>query len=63
MESLTTGKVVRLADVGVETIRFYQREGLILQQIRPESGYRNYPTETVSTLRFIRGAFEQSRAD
>ena len=56
MGLLTIGKVARLADVGVETIRFYEREGLIGRPSRRESGYRQYPEETVQRLRFIRRA-------
>ncbi len=58
MESLTIGKVARLAEVGVETIRFYERKGLIDEPPRRESGYRQYPQETVHRLRFIRRAKE-----
>ncbi len=54
MESLQIGKVARLADVGVETIRYYEREGLIAEPPRKESGYRQYPEETVNRIRFIR---------
>jgi len=56
MESLTIGKIARLAEVGVETIRFYEREGLIVEPPRRESGYRQYPLETVSRIRFIKRA-------
>ncbi len=56
MESLTIGKVARLAEVGVETIRFYEREGLIDEPKRRESGYREYPHETIQRLRFVRRA-------
>jgi Hg(II)-responsive transcriptional regulator len=58
MESLTIGKVARLAEVGVETIRFYERQGLIQEPPRMESGYRQYPEETVHRLRFIKRAKE-----
>jgi len=58
MESLTIGKVARLAEVGVETVRFYEREGLIDKPPRRASGYRQYPEETVHRLRFIRRAKE-----
>lgn len=58
MESLQIGKVARLADVGVETIRYYEREGLIAEPPRKESGYRQYPEETVNRIRFIRRAKE-----
>ena len=55
---LTIGKVARLTGVGIETIRFYEREGLIADPPRKESGYRQYCPETVSRLRFIHRARE-----
>lgn len=58
MKPLTIGKVARQANVGVETIRFYEREGLIDEPPRRESGYRQYPEETISRVRFIRRAKE-----
>ena len=58
MEPLTIGKVARLAGVGVETIRFYEREGLIEGPPRGPSGYRQYPGETVTRIRFIKRAKE-----
>lgn len=54
IKPLTIGKVARLAEVGVETIRFYEREGLIDKPPRRESGYRQYPKETISLIRFIK---------
>lgn len=56
MASLTIGKVARQAGVGVETVRFYEREGLISQPPRRASGYRQYPEETVDRIRFVRRA-------
>jgi len=56
MEPLTIGKVAKLAEVGVETIRYYEREGLIAAPPRLEGGYRHYPAQTVERLRFIRRA-------
>ncbi|HDP33966.1 MAG TPA: MerR family transcriptional regulator [Candidatus Hydrogenedentes bacterium] len=58
MNALTIGKVARLAGVGVETVRFYEREGLIDKPPRKTSGYRQYPEDTVLRLRFIRHAKE-----
>ena len=55
---LTIGKVARLAGVGIETIRFYEREGLVADPPRKLSGYRQYGAETVSRLRFIHRARE-----
>ena len=58
MKPLTIGKVAGQAGVGVQTIRFYERKGLIDEPPRTESGYRQYPAETVSRVRFIRRAKE-----
>ena len=56
MAAMTIGKVARKAGVGDETIRFYEREGLIADPPRRQSGYRQYPPETVSRIRSIRRA-------
>ncbi len=56
METLTIGRAAKEAAVGVETIRFYEREGLIENPPRRPSGYRTYPLETVARIRFIRTA-------
>ena len=56
MQTFTIGKVARQAGVGVETVRFYEREGLIPSPLRGTSGYRQYPEITVSRIRFIRRA-------
>ncbi len=56
--TLTIGQVARAAGVGRETIRFYERRGLIAEPPRGESGYRRYPPETVPRLLFIRRAKE-----
>jgi MerR family transcriptional regulator, copper efflux regulator len=55
-QALTIGEVARAAEVGVETIRFYEREGLIADPPRRGSGYRQYPPETVRRVKFIRRA-------
>ena len=55
---LTIGNVARLAGVGVETVRFYEREGLLAEPERRQSGYRQYGDEVVQRLRFIRRAKE-----
>ena len=54
--SMTIGQIARAADVGVETVRFYEREGLIAEPPRRMSGYRQFPPETVDQLRFIKRA-------
>jgi len=53
MASLTIGQVARACGVGVETIRFYEREELVPQPPRPEVGFRRYPPETVKRVLFI----------
>lgn len=58
MSSMTIGRVAKLAEVGVETIRFYEREGLLKEPPRRASGYRQYPADTVDRVRFIRRAKE-----
>jgi MerR family mercuric resistance operon transcriptional regulator len=55
LDTLTIGKLAAAGNVGVETIRFYQRKGLLQQPTR-ESGYRHYGSEDVRRLRFIRQA-------
>ncbi len=54
--TLTIGQVARQCGVGVETIRFYEREGLITQPSRPEFGFRKYPPDAVRWVRFIQRA-------
>lgn len=44
------------AGVNLETIRFYQRSGLIDEPARPETGYRMYGQEVVQRIRFIKRA-------
>lgn len=56
MSSYTIGQLSRLSGAGVETIRYYEREGLISNPPRRASGYRQYPEDTLSRLRFIRHA-------
>jgi MerR family transcriptional regulator, copper efflux regulator len=58
MGSMTIGKVAKGTNVGIETVRFYEREGLIEKSPRRDSGYRAYPADTVDRLRFIKRAKE-----
>lgn len=48
------GEVAAHAGVNVQTIRFYERRGLLRQPQRLRSGYRDYPAETLATVRFIK---------
>ncbi len=54
--SLSIGKVARRAGIGVETIRFYEREGLLAPPLRKVSGYRLYSEQVLSRIHFIRRA-------
>jgi MerR family mercuric resistance operon transcriptional regulator len=54
--ALTVGQVAKIAGVNVETIRYYQRRGLIAEPKKLLEGYRTYPPETVSRIRFIKRA-------
>ncbi|PNU20504.1 heavy metal-responsive transcriptional regulator [Geothermobacter hydrogeniphilus] len=58
MGQLTIGQLAHQSGVGVETIKFYQRRGLVEQPPRPASGFRKYPPEAVRQVRFIRRAKE-----
>ncbi|HHO69290.1 MAG TPA: MerR family transcriptional regulator [Gammaproteobacteria bacterium] len=55
---LTIGRLARAAGVNVETIRYYQRIGLIEAPARPVQGYRCYPPDAVARVRFIKRAQE-----
>ena len=55
-EALTIGAVAAAAEVGVETIRFYQRRGLIDEPDRPPGGIRRYGRRDVERVSFIKSA-------
>ena len=59
MKTMTISKIAKAAGVGVETVRFYERKGLVDQPLKPSSGgFRVYPAETAGRIRFIRQAQE-----
>ncbi|VAX21543.1 hypothetical protein MNBD_NITROSPINAE03-1642 [hydrothermal vent metagenome] len=58
MEPLSIGQVAKQAGVGIETLRFYERQGLIDSPPRKESGYRQYPKGAVKRIVFIKRAKE-----
>ena len=55
-KELMIGKIAKLAKVNVETIRYYQRRGLLAEPDKPHMGYRRYPADSVKHLRFIKRA-------
>lgn len=56
--TLRTGEVAALAGVNVQTLRYYERRGLLKEPERRPSGYRQYPAEAVQLIRFIKRAQE-----
>lgn len=56
MDALTIGEFARSAGVNVETIRFYQRKGLLSEPARPAGGIRRYGSADVARTRFIKAA-------
>lgn len=55
-ENLTIGAFAKAAGVNVETIRFYQRRGLLQQPTKPYGGIRRYGAADVARLRFVKSA-------
>ncbi len=57
-QGITIGVLAGLAGVNVETVRYYQRIGLLPEPPRPTHGYRRYPQQMVSRIHFIKRAQE-----
>lgn len=53
---LKIGEVAKRTGIGVETLRFYERSGLLSRPARTEGGYRLYDSEALDTLEFIKRA-------
>ena len=58
MSAFTIGRLARTAGVHVETIRYYQRRGLLATPRKPPGGIRLYPAESLEQLHFIKRAQE-----
>lgn len=54
--AMTIGAVAKATNVGVQTLRYYERRGLLLPPQRTASGYRQFPEDVVRRVRFIRRA-------
>ena len=54
--TLTIGRLARAAGVNVETVRYYQRLGLVDEPAKPESGFRHYSADTLDRIVFIKRA-------
>lgn len=53
---LKIGEVAKQTGIGIETLRFYERSGLLDAPVRTEAGYRLYGTDALATLEFIKRA-------
>jgi Hg(II)-responsive transcriptional regulator len=56
METLSIGMLAKKAEVNIQTVRYYERRGLLPDPSRLESGYRQYSKSDLARLRFIRHA-------
>ena len=56
--ALTIGQVANAAHVNVETLRYYERRGLVPKPPRSPSQYRSYPEDTVPRVQFVKHAQE-----
>jgi MerR family mercuric resistance operon transcriptional regulator len=56
LESLTIGGLAREAQVGVETVRYYERRGMVPQPGKAMGAYRRYSAAHVNRIRFIKRA-------
>jgi DNA-binding transcriptional MerR regulator len=54
MHGLSIGRLAKLARVSIDTIRFYEKTGLLVPHIRRPSGFREYSELDLKQLRFIR---------
>src|SRR5258708_11536054 len=54
--NLTIGRLARAAGVNVETVRYYQRRGLVAEPERPLNSVRRYSEDSVKRIRFIKRA-------
>ena len=55
-EELSIGSLAKAADVNVETIRYYQRRGLVDEPSKPLGGHRRYAAAAAARVRFIKRA-------
>lgn len=56
MTSMSIGQVAKRAGVSIDTVRYYERNGLLAPAARLASGYRRYNTPELKRLNFIRRA-------
>ena len=55
-QGMTIGRLAKAAGVNVETVRYYQRRGLVMEPSKPQGGHRRYPPAALERIAFIRRA-------
>ena len=55
---MRTGELAARAGVNVQTLRYYERRGLLARPARSPAGYRSYPDEAVAVVRFVKRSQE-----
>lgn len=56
MKGLTRSQVAKSSNVSIETIRYYERRGLISEPPRNDAGYRMFPQKVIQDIKFIKRA-------
>lgn len=56
MKGLTISQVAKASNVNIDTIRYYERRGLISEPPRSDSGYRMFPRQVIQDIEFIKRA-------
>jgi DNA-binding transcriptional MerR regulator len=56
--TLSTGQLAKASGVNIQTVRFYEREGLLTPPRRSASGYRQYPDDAARVVTFVKRAQE-----
>ena len=56
LKKLTIGKLANAANATVETVRYYQNCGILIEPEKPLEGYREYPTEYITRIKFVKKA-------
>ena len=54
----TISRLAKELNINIETVRFYERRGMIQQPVKPATGYRHYDDETLNRIRFIKRSQE-----
>ncbi len=58
MQTIAVGQLAQKAGVNIETVRFYEKRGLLPKPVRTKTGYRQYKNNDIARIRFIKRAKE-----